>query len=149
MNRKSCRPYLTLMVGVFCLLGMGCLASESAKAQDTKPAIDVSGTWSATMSSPMGEMEIIYKLKVTDGKITGTATMPFGESPIVDGAVEGENIHFVVQMEVMGNSTKAEAKGKIVGDTLVITPAMPAPPDAADGPGDFKVVPLTFHRKNA
>ena len=43
-------------------------------------------------------MEIIYKLKVTDGKITGTATMPFGESPIVNGAVEGENIHFVVQI---------------------------------------------------
>jgi len=149
VNLKSYRPFLNLVLGVFCLLGMGSLASIGAQAQDTKPAIDVSGTWSATMSSPMGEMEIIYKLKVTDGKITGTATMPFGESPIVDGAIEGENIHFVVQMEAFGNTTKAEAKGKIVGDTLVLTPAMPAPPDAGDGPGDFKVVPLTFHRKNA
>ena len=135
------------MIGVLCLVGMGSLASTSVQAQDVKPAIDVSGTWSATMSSPMGEMEIVYKLKVTDGKITGTATMPFGDSPIIDGAVEGENIHFVVQMDAFGNSTKAEAKGKIVGDTLVLTPAMPAPPDSGDGPGDFKVEPLTFHRK--
>lgn len=74
------------------------LASESDKAQDTKPAIDVSGTWSDHNEFTDGEMEIIYKLKVTDGKITGTATMPFGESPIVNGAVEGENIHFVVQI---------------------------------------------------
>ena len=101
------------------------------------------------MSSPMGEMEIVYKLKVTDGKITGTASMPFGDSPIIDGAVEGENIHFVVQMDAFGNSTKAEAKGKIVGDTLVLTPAMPPPPDSGQGPGDFKLEPLTFHRKSS
>jgi hypothetical protein len=140
----------------------------AAQGEAKAPAADITGAWSATLTTPMGEMEIVYTLKVTGGKITGTATMPFGESPIVDGAVEGENVHFTVQMDFFGNTVKAEARGKIVGDTLVLTPAMPPPPQGggpdgagpgaggpppgggdAGGPpaGGFKIEPLTFHRK--
>ena len=39
----------------------------------------------------MGEMEIVYKLKVTNGKITGSQGLPFGESPITDGEVTGDS----------------------------------------------------------
>jgi hypothetical protein len=39
---------------------------------------DISGTWIAKMSGPMGEIEIVYKLKVDNGKITGTQSLPFG-----------------------------------------------------------------------
>ena len=144
MNR---RQILTGTAALVC--AVLCVFAPQARAQTT----DISGTWTAKMTSPMGEMEITYKLTVTDGKITGTATMPWGDSPIVDGAVEGDQVHFTVQMQSPdGNTMKAEAKGKIVGDTLLLTPAMPGPPDGGGpggppqgGPGGMK--PLVFHRR--
>ena len=60
---------------------------------------DISGTWVAKMTTPMGELEITYKLSVKDGKITGTQSLPFGDSPIVDGRVSGDTFHFVVELE--------------------------------------------------
>ncbi len=84
--------------------------------------------------SPMGEMEIVYKLTVKDGKITGSQGLPFGDSPIVDGAVQGDAFHFTVALEMFGDIQKKDVTGKIVGDTLVLTPAMPGPPPGM-GPG--------------
>jgi len=76
----------------------------------------------------MGAMEIVFKLMVKDGKITGSQGLPFGESPIVDGAVTGDTFHFTVALESFGDIRNKEVTGKIVGDTLVLTPAMPGPP---------------------
>jgi alpha-galactosidase len=86
------------------------------------------------MSGPMGEMEIVYKLKVDNGKITGTQSLPFGDSPIVGGQVTGDSFHFTVELESFGDIQKKEVSGKIVGDTLILTPAMPGPPPGG-GPG--------------
>ncbi len=82
----------------------------------------------------MGEMEIVYKLEVHDGKITGTQSLPFGDSPIVDGAVTGDTFHFTVELDSFGTIQKKEVTGKIVGDTLILTPAMPSRPGGV-GPG--------------
>ena len=97
-------------------------------------AKDISGTWVAKMQTPMGDMELVYKLKVDQGKITGTQTLPFGDAPIVSGKVSGDRFEFTVRMEMFGNMQDVVVKGRIVGDDLEITPAMPAPPPGM-GPG--------------
>jgi alpha-galactosidase len=136
---------------------------------------DTSGTWVAKRSSPMGEMEIVYKLEVHDGKITGTQVLPFGDSPIIDGQITGESFHLTVEVESFGSLQKKEVIGQIVGDRLVLTPAMPGPPPgggagppgppagmpgpggppsgagpggaaSAGGPPRFQMGPLTFRR---
>ena len=96
---------------------------------------DISGTWVAKRESPMGEMEIVYELKVVNGKITGTQKMPFGDAPIVDGKFDGDDFELTVEMESFGSLQKRTVKGKILGDTLEITPAMPGPPPGAASPG--------------
>jgi alpha-galactosidase len=106
----------------------------SAQDQNTGTAPDISGTWIAKRTSPMGEMEIVYKLKVTNGKITGSQGLPFGDSPITDGEVTGDSFRFTVELESFGDIQKREVTGKIVGDTLVLTPAFPARPPGAGGP---------------
>ncbi len=128
-----------------CLTGMTYLASSSALGQAPKTnsegqansgsaSRDISGTWVAKTTTPMGEMEIVYKLKVSDGKITGTQTLPFGDSPIVDGQITGDTFRFIVELESFGDIQKKEVTGKIIGDTLELTPAMPGPPPGM-GPG--------------
>lgn len=127
-------------------------AAQSANAVATSP--DVSGTWIAKRSSPMGEMEIVYKLQVLEGKITGTQFLPFGDSPIVDGEVTGDSFHFTVELDSFGTIQQREVTGKIVGDTLVLTPAMPSRPSgngpgggpAAGGRPGFQMGPVTARR---
>jgi alpha-galactosidase len=112
----------------------------------------VSGTWVAKMKSPMGEMELVYHLKIIDGKIIGTQELPFGDSPIVDGVVTGDTFHFTVALESFGQIQNREVTGKIVDDTLVLTPAMPAPPPGAGPPassgsgGGFHIGPVVAKR---
>ena len=114
------------------------LAASGAQSENSaEVSTDISGTWVAKLSNPMGEMEIVYKLNVHDGKITGTQTLPFGDSPIVDGQVRGDTFHFTVELESFGDIQRKDVAGKIVGDTLVLPPAMPGPPPGMrpDGPG--------------
>lgn len=98
------------------------------------------------MNGPMGSMEITYNLKVANGRISGTAVTRFGEAQIVDGAIDGDNLHFTVEFRFFATSQRSEAKGRIAGDTLIITPAMPAPPPGV-GSTAFKAKPLIFRRK--
>ncbi|HEY9126398.1 MAG TPA: glycoside hydrolase family 27 protein, partial [Acidobacteriaceae bacterium] len=121
------------------------LSGQSASSQSTTAGVaspaqggkDISGTWVAKTQGPMGEMEIDYLLKMHDGKITGQQSLPFGDAPIVDGAVNGDIFRLTVEVESFGNLTKKEIVGKIVGDTLVLTPAMPGPPPGPPaGAGD-------------
>jgi alpha-galactosidase len=110
------------------------LAAAALMAQP--PAKDISGTWIAKMNGPMGEMEMVFILKMAaDGRLTGSQRMPFGDSPIVSGQVTGEAFAFIVEQEFFGNISKREAKGRIVGDDIEITPAMPAPPPGMPGMG--------------
>src|ERR1039457_222662 len=136
---------LTWVVLTYSVAGIAQLASIPALSQEQNARTevqanagsamhDISGTWVAKMTTPMGELEITYKLRVNDGKITGTQSLPFGDSPIVDGRVSGDTFRFVVELESFGDIQKREVQGKIVGDALELTPAMPVPPPGM-GPG--------------
>ena len=96
---------------------------------------DISGTWVAKMTTPMGEMEIVYRLRVdAGGNITGTQSLPFGDAPITEGKLNGDSFEFTVEVESFGNLQKRQIKGKAIGDELQLTPALPGPPPG-NGPG--------------
>lgn len=134
LNLFLTRTVLSLAIGAGALIaapspgGQQLAASGAQSENSAEVGPDISGTWVAKLSNPMGEMEIVYKLKVHDGKITGTQSLPFGDSPIVDGQLKGDTFHFTVELESFGDIQRKEVSGKIVGDTLVLTPAMPGPP---------------------
>jgi alpha-galactosidase len=113
--------FLTLLFGVTAL---GQAPSSAAK--------DISGTWIAEMQSPGGDSEIVYEFKVENGKITGTQRLPFGDSPIIDGKIEGNHFEFTVQTESFGKLNDQVVAGEIVGDELKIAVTMPGPPEGGD-----------------
>ena len=94
---------------------------------------DISGSWVGKTQGPMGEQEVAYRFKVENGKITGAQVSNFGDQPITDGKFNGDEFEFVVERESFGNIQKITSKGKIEGETIVITPGMPPP--GAGGPG--------------
>ena len=122
-----------------CVLLLLCATSHPLRGQpdSAAPAADISGTWIAKAPSRMGgEMEIVYRLKITDGKITGSQSLPFTDSPILDGQVTGDTFHFTIALDAFGKTQNREVTGKIVGDTLVLTPALPGPRPGTAAPGD-------------
>ena len=138
------KPIPALVIGQ-----SGTASSDSGPAKPASSTPDISGTWIAKTTSPMGELEIVYKLTVHDGKITGSQSLPFGDSPIVDGRLTGDAFQFTVELESFGDIQKREVTGKIVGDTLVLTPAFPGPPpgNGPDGaPPAFHMGPVTARR---
>jgi alpha-galactosidase len=118
LARTSLAISIALFVGIVLV---------AALAQ-SPPSPDISGTWVASTETPMGKIEVVWVLNVTDGKITGTQTLPFGDAPIVDGHVFGNSFELVVETEMFGSVTRLTTTGTIDGDVLHITPAMPPPP---------------------
>ena len=77
---------------------------------------DIAGKWKGTYTSPNGPVEVNFVFQVNDGKLTGTATGPRGESPLT-GKVEGDKVDFTVARD----DFKAVATGTISGDKLKLT----------------------------
>jgi len=74
----------------------------------------------------MGEVEFVYDLRMSNGTITGSQRLPFGDSPVVDGRFTSPtDFELTVETESFGNVQKVTTKGHVAGDALDITPAMP------------------------
>ena len=66
---------------------IACVTMVFAFLLGATQAPDISGTWVAKRETPFGEIEVVWELKVADGKVTGVQKLPFGDAPIVDGRI--------------------------------------------------------------
>src|SRR5512142_2127645 len=91
---------------------------------------DIDGTWTGTIQGPDGGQgfPISYTFKAEGTTLTGSMPgMPSPDGspakpiPIKDGKINGNNISFVVVMEMMGQEMKMECKGVVSGDSLKLT----------------------------
>ena len=105
----------------FKILAMAIMVFGLALA--TAVAADVTGTWTSEREGRGGEtMTTTYVFKAEGTNLTGTVSSPMGgENPISDGKIEGDNISFVVKMEMMGNSMTMKYKGTVAGDEIKLT----------------------------
>ena len=85
-------------------------------------AADISGKWTATIKTPIGDMNYTFDFKVEGAKLTGKAVMSMGgesnESVLSEGSVKGDEISFVETLKVQGQELRCEYKGKISGDKI-------------------------------
>ena len=95
----------------------------------------LTGTWVAHWNSPnTGDTEIDFRLKSVNGKISGSQTLPFGDSQILDDELTGNEFHFTIGIDRYGAITKREVTGKVLGDTLQIDAGLPGPPPNSPPP---------------
>jgi opacity protein-like surface antigen len=91
----------------------------------TALAADVTGTWVAEREGRDGQtMKTTFELKADGTDLTGTMDfgMGMGEpNPISEGKIDGDNISFVVKMDMMGNEMKISYKGTVTGDEMKLT----------------------------
>jgi hypothetical protein len=85
-------------------------------------AADISGKWTATIKTAIGDMNYTFDFTVAGEKLTGKAVMSMGgessESALTEGSVKGDEISFVETLKVQGQELRCEYKGKILGDDI-------------------------------
>jgi hypothetical protein len=103
------------------LLGVLMMAAMAAVAF----AADVTGTWTASFDTQVGVQKYTYTFKVDGNKLTGKAKADSeaikGESEITEGAVNGDDISFVENVDFQGMPIRIVYKGKVAGDEIKFT----------------------------
>jgi hypothetical protein len=84
-------------------------------------AADISGQWTATFSTQVGEQHYVYTFKVDGEKLTGTAKSDNGTSEIQNGTVKGDDVSFVENLDYQGQKLTITYTGKVSGDEIHFT----------------------------
>ena len=104
------KPRLAAMVALL-VLGL----AVSARAAD------ISGQWTATFNTQVGEQHYTYTFKVDGEKPTGTAKSDNGMTDIQNGSVKGDDVSFVENLDYQGQKLVITYTGKISGDEIKFT----------------------------
>ena len=84
-------------------------------------AANVDGTWTATFDTQICEQHYTYSFKADGEKLTGTAKNDWGERPIEDGTLKGDDITFTENVEFQGQKITIKYTGKLSGDEIKFT----------------------------
>ncbi len=91
--------------------------ASPAQAEDKKP--DPTGTWTWTTPGQNNQTRTVTaKLKLEEGKLTGTVSGRQSDTAIENGKVEGEEISFSVTREFNNMKFTQKFTGKITGDSI-------------------------------
>ena len=82
---------------------------------------DVTGKWTASFDTQIGQQNYTYTFKADGAKLTGTAASQNGETPILEGKVNGDDISFVENLKFQDMEIRIEYTGKISGDEIKLT----------------------------
>ena len=94
-----------------------CLMSLAAPAFGA----DISGQWTATFNTQVGEQHYVYTFKVDGEKLTGTAKSDNGTSELQNGSVKGDDVSFVENLNYQGQQLTITYTGKVSGDEIHFT----------------------------
>jgi hypothetical protein len=84
---------------------------------------DIDGKWSGEMGGMGMDMTLNFTFKAEGATLTGT-TGPEGmgmDSPISEGKIDGNNISFVVVVDMMGSEMRITYKGTIEGNEIKLS----------------------------
>lgn len=93
------------------VLGFFVLLLASVHAQN------VTGRWTATFETQVGQQQYTYDFVVKGTTLTGTAKGSLtGESPITDGTIEGGKLAFVENAKYQGMDLRIAYTGTVASD---------------------------------
>lgn len=76
----------------------------------------ISGEYSVTVDTPIGQQEGSLTLKEENGSLSGTLTNSKGTFDFSDGTVDGNEVHFTTKIKTPMGRLKAKVSGKVDGD---------------------------------
>ena len=82
-------------------------------------AADISGVWSATFDTQVGQQSYTYEFTQKGSELSGSMKSGNGEAKVEDGKVEGDTVTFVENMNYQGMALKINYTGKIISDNEI------------------------------
>ncbi len=80
-------------------------------------AADLTGNWKGTIKIPNADdLELTYKLKAEGETLTGSVKSSYGEIPLMDGKIKGDEFTFKLKI----GDNIMEQSGKLYGDSIII-----------------------------
>ena len=98
-------------------LVVGLAGRAGAARADSKKA-DPTGTWKWTVEFGERKFDQTLKLKLDDGKLTGTLSLGKLEAKIEDGTFKDGQVAFTVVRDRKGEKATTKYSGKLSGDTI-------------------------------
>ncbi|NLT52419.1 MAG: hypothetical protein GXX85_16070 [Ignavibacteria bacterium] len=80
----------------------------------------LNGKWKGNVSTPNGDMELVFNFKATDASLTGDITSAMGSIPIENGKVNGNEFSYDINI----NGSVFSNSGKLEGDIIKISNPM-------------------------
>ena len=77
-------------------------------------AADVTGTWTASFETQVGQQNYTYQFQQKGAELTWTAKSNFGEAKLENGKVDGDTVTFVELLDFQGMQLRIEYTGKVV-----------------------------------
>ncbi|MCC7463604.1 MAG: hypothetical protein IT480_14215 [Gammaproteobacteria bacterium] len=89
-------------------------------------AADVDGTWNGVLTVTGSETQVVWTFKADGDKLTGGVSQNGSpQLPIKDGKIDGNNISFVLDVDMQGQQFSVNYKGvvspteiKLTGDAM-------------------------------
>jgi len=94
-------------------IGTFAVATVPTAAIAAAPAADISGTWTTSFDSQVGQQTYTYTIAVADGKVTGHAKSNLGEGDIA-GTVDGATVTWVENLKYQDMVLAITYTGQIV-----------------------------------
>jgi imidazolonepropionase-like amidohydrolase len=86
------------------------------KAQPT--ALNLTGKWTATISGPMGEMEVSLEIQQEGNSISGFISSEMGQWDISDGVLSGNELVFTISATIMDETIELAFSGTAEKDSF-------------------------------
>ena len=99
-------PARTMLIALTALVVAGSTTIQAAT--------DITGKWTASFDTQIGEQKYTYEFRVSGSTLTGTAASENGKTEITEGKVDGETVTFVENLNFQGMPLKITYTGKIV-----------------------------------
>jgi imidazolonepropionase-like amidohydrolase len=82
------------------------------------PAAQVGGSWTMTLTSPQGPMDITMTLTQSGRSFTGSMTSQAGNQEISDGQITGRNLTWTATLQFGGQSITLSYRGEAEGNRM-------------------------------
>jgi hypothetical protein len=76
--------------------------------------VDITGTWTASFDTQIGQQNYTYEFAVKDKVLTGKIKSEMSQSDVIDGKVDGDKVSFVEKLDFEGNEVRITYTGQIV-----------------------------------
>ena len=96
------------------LCGLTLASAAFAQGSAPKAAADITGKWTATFDTQLGEQRYTYDFQVKGTQLMGTAVSNLGKAELKNGKVEGDTVTFLELLDFQGMPVELTYTGKIV-----------------------------------